>query len=147
MPPLMPKTNSEDDKEPLPNVDLDDLVWDKEPAPDSREYLCIHKIPRLATPTPPHSPYQWPHPCSPTKESHPCHPSNLTKWKCPWNLNWWGLDIHRYTWLVGCTARSDIWLWCLGSGCIELPALIVWQLYIYLKMHWTLLRNGHSGHY
>ena len=28
-------------------------MWDEEPVPDSREYLCINKIPRLATP-PPH---------------------------------------------------------------------------------------------
>ena len=75
----MPETDSEDGEEPLPTADLDNLVWDKEPVPDSREYLCIHKIPRLATPTQPHNPHQGPHPNSPIKESQPCHPSNLTK--------------------------------------------------------------------
>ena len=53
MPLLMPETDTEEDKEPLTTADLDDLVWDEDPVPDSREYLSIHKIPRpAANPTP-----------------------------------------------------------------------------------------------
>ena len=48
----MPETDTWDNKEPLPTTDLDDPVWDKEQVPDSSEYLYIHEIPRLATPTP-----------------------------------------------------------------------------------------------
>ena len=48
----MPETYSEDDEEPLSTADLDDWVWDEDLVPDSREYLCIHEIPRLATPNP-----------------------------------------------------------------------------------------------
>ena len=75
------------DEEDLPVAELNDPMWDKELVPDSREYLCIHEIPRLATPTP--SLHQWPHPHSPTKDFQTHHPSNLAKWECPQNLNWW----------------------------------------------------------
>ena len=44
----MPETDSDEYKE-LATADLDDLVWDEEPVPDSREYLCIHEIPRQTT--------------------------------------------------------------------------------------------------
>ena len=50
--PIDARTDSEDDEEPLPTADLDDLVSDEELVPDSREYLSIHEIPRLATPNP-----------------------------------------------------------------------------------------------
>ena len=33
-------------------MDLDDPLWSKGSVPDSQEYLCIHKIPRPATPLP-----------------------------------------------------------------------------------------------
>ena len=52
----MPKTDPKADEEPLPTAVLTDLVWDKELVPDSRKSLCIHEIPRPATPTQPHSP-------------------------------------------------------------------------------------------
>ena len=48
----MPEINSEDHEEPLSTADLDDPMWDKEPVPDNREYLCIHKI--LGQPSKPH---------------------------------------------------------------------------------------------
>ena len=48
--PPMPETDSEDNEEHLPTADLDDLVWDEEPVPDNREYLCIHEIPGLPQP-------------------------------------------------------------------------------------------------
>ena len=47
----MPETDPEDDEEPLPAADLNDLVWYEQPVPDSRKFLCIHGIPRPATPT------------------------------------------------------------------------------------------------
>ena len=78
MPLMMPETDSDDDKEPLPTADLENPAWDEELVPDNREYLCIHEIPRMATPTLPKSLHQWPLPCSPTKESQPCCPSCLT---------------------------------------------------------------------
>ena len=59
--PPMPETDSKDGEEPLPTADLDNLVWDEEPVPDSREYLCIHEILRPAMPTPP----SWPIPVTP----------------------------------------------------------------------------------
>ena len=67
--PLLTEEDSED-KEDLPTVDLNDLVWSKEPVPDSWEYLCMHEIPRKAShPTShPHSPYQQPCSCSLIKE-------------------------------------------------------------------------------
>ena len=40
------------DEEYLLTADLDDLVWSVEPLPDNQECLCMHKIPRPATPTP-----------------------------------------------------------------------------------------------
>ena len=43
-------------KNPAPTADLDGPVWDNEPVPDSREYLCICEIPRLAAPTSQHIP-------------------------------------------------------------------------------------------
>ena len=49
----MPGEDSEDE-EYLLTVDLYDPVWSEELVPDSHKYLCIHEIPRLATPT------QWP---------------------------------------------------------------------------------------
>ena len=52
MPPLIPETDSEGDEESLPTADIDDLVRDEEPVPDSRECLCICEICRLST-TPP----------------------------------------------------------------------------------------------
>ena len=55
MPPPTPETDCEDE-EPFPTADVDDPVWDEEPVSDSRVYLCIHEIPRLATPTPPLQP-------------------------------------------------------------------------------------------
>ena len=56
MSPLTPETAHQDDKEPLPTVDLDDPGQDEEPVPDSREYLYIHVIPRPATQTSPPQP-------------------------------------------------------------------------------------------
>ena len=47
----MPEVDS-DEEEWLLTVDLDDPVWSKEPVPDSQEDLCIHDIPRPATPSP-----------------------------------------------------------------------------------------------
>ena len=83
----LPTEEDFEDEEDLPTTDLDDPVWSQEPVSDNQEYLCIHEIPRPATPPnqPPHptshpnSLYQWPHPSSPIKESQPHHPSNLTK--------------------------------------------------------------------
>ena len=43
---------SSNDEEFLPTADLDDPIWSKEPVPNSREYLCIHQIPRSVAPTP-----------------------------------------------------------------------------------------------
>ena len=51
MPTQMPETDSEDEKEPLPTADPDAPVWNEEPVSDSREYIYIYEIPRLATPT------------------------------------------------------------------------------------------------
>ena len=48
----MPEVDS-DDKQYLLTADLDDPVWSEEPVPDTWEYLCIHKIPRPATPPQP----------------------------------------------------------------------------------------------
>ena len=39
-----------DDEEYLPAADPHVLVWPEEPVPDNWEYLCIHEIPRPATP-------------------------------------------------------------------------------------------------
>ena len=39
-----------EDEEYLQTADLDDPGWPEELVPDSHEYLCIHEIPRLATP-------------------------------------------------------------------------------------------------
>ena len=75
MPPPMPDEDSKDE-EYLPAVDLDDLVWSKDTVPDSHEYLCIHEIPRLATP--PDSQikeYQQHNPHSPIKECQQPHPT------------------------------------------------------------------------
>ena len=44
--------DSENEQEDLPTVGLDEPMWDEELVPDSRGYLCIHEIPRLATPHP-----------------------------------------------------------------------------------------------
>ena len=58
--------DSEDKEEDLPMAELDDTMWDEEPVPDRREYLCIHEIPRPATPPPqpnqglPYTPSQQP---------------------------------------------------------------------------------------
>ena len=65
MPLLMPETVSEDDEELLPTADLDDLVQDEELVLDSRKYICIHDIPRLATPS------QCPKPMPATSPSQP----------------------------------------------------------------------------
>ena len=59
----MPAADSEDEDEDFQTADLDDPLWDKEPVPDSMEYLCMHEIPMLATPqlipvTPPLHPGQ-----------------------------------------------------------------------------------------
>ena len=51
MPLLTPETDTEDGEETLLTADLDGPVWDKDPVPDSRKYICIHEIPRLASPT------------------------------------------------------------------------------------------------
>ena len=40
------------DEEDLPVAELDDPVWHKELVLNSRDYLCIHEIPRPATPPP-----------------------------------------------------------------------------------------------
>ena len=45
----VPGVDSKDD-ECLLTADLGDQVWSEEPVPDGWEYLCIHKIPRPATP-------------------------------------------------------------------------------------------------
>ena len=49
---LVSAADSEDEEEDLPTAELDDPMWDEEPVPDSREYLCIHEIPWLAIPPP-----------------------------------------------------------------------------------------------
>ena len=85
IPPLAVAADSEDKEEDLPMAELDNPLWDKEPAPDSREYCCIQEISRLATLPSPPQPYQRPHPHSLTKDFQTYHPSNLTKWKCPQN--------------------------------------------------------------
>ena len=51
MSPPTPEIDSEDNEEPLPTADLDDPVWDEESVQDSRKSICIHEIPRPATPT------------------------------------------------------------------------------------------------
>ena len=61
---LTSSKHSRDKEEDLPTVELDDPMWDKDPLPDSREYHCIHGIPRLTTPPQPHSLYQQPHPAA-----------------------------------------------------------------------------------
>ena len=60
--PLPTEVDSED-KEDLLTVDLDDPVWSKEPVLDSQMYLCIHEIPRPATP--PNQPSPQPIPATP----------------------------------------------------------------------------------
>ena len=52
--PLMrpPLEVDSDDEEYLPTDDLDDTVWSNEHVPNIWEYLCIHQIPRPATPQP-----------------------------------------------------------------------------------------------
>ena len=45
----MPEVDSEDE-EYLPTADPDNPVWSEKPVPVSKEYLCIHQIPRPATP-------------------------------------------------------------------------------------------------
>ena len=77
MPLQMPETDSEDNKEPLPAADLDDMVWDEELVPDSREYLCIYEIPRLTTPTP--QPVPLTPPQQPNQGVPAMPPNNLTK--------------------------------------------------------------------
>ena len=47
----MPETDSKDDEELLPTADLNDHGLDEEPVPDSRKFLCINEVHRLATPT------------------------------------------------------------------------------------------------
>ena len=67
MPLLTPNKDSEDD-EHFPTAGLDDPVWSEQSLLDSHEYLCIHKIPRPATP--PHSSikeFQKPHIHSPNQ--------------------------------------------------------------------------------
>ena len=77
-PPPMPEVDS-GDEEYLPTVDLDDPVWSEEPVPDSQEYLCIHQIPRPATP--PLQPNQVEMP--PSKNNQQPDPYNLIKWRSP----------------------------------------------------------------
>ena len=47
----MPEVASNDEKF-LPTADLEGLVWSEEPVPVNWEYLCIHQLPRPATPPP-----------------------------------------------------------------------------------------------
>ena len=75
IPPSTSETDSDDDKEPLPTADLDNLVWDEEPVPDSREYIYIHEIlcwsptptPQPVPVTPPLQPNQGV-PATPTQQ-------------------------------------------------------------------------------
>ena len=53
---MAPPTEEDSKDKDLLTAELDDQVWPEDPVPDSQEYLCIHEIPRLATPpsqTPP----------------------------------------------------------------------------------------------
>ena len=55
----MPEVDS-NDEEYFQTADLDDLMWSEEPMPDSQEYLCVHEIPRPATPPPQHNQVDMP---------------------------------------------------------------------------------------
>ena len=52
----MPETDSDNNEEPFPTADQDELVLDEEQVPDRWEYLYIHEIPRPATPNQPQKP-------------------------------------------------------------------------------------------
>ena len=79
--PLPTLMGDSDEEEYFPTAELDELMWSKEPIPNSWENLCIHEIPRLATqpPQPQPSPNQMDMPAA--------APHNLIKWKylSSWN--------------------------------------------------------------
>ena len=74
----MPEVDS-NDEEYLPTADMDDPVWSEESVPDSQEPMCIHLIPRPATPTP--QPNQVEMPQVPEWPATP--PYNPINWKSP----------------------------------------------------------------
>ena len=50
--PLSTPEVDSNNEEYLPTADLDNLVWSEEPVPNNWEYMCIHLLPRPATPSP-----------------------------------------------------------------------------------------------
>ena len=49
-PPL--KMDSKKEEDDFPTADFDDPVWSEEPIPNSQQHMCIHQIPKPATPSP-----------------------------------------------------------------------------------------------